>query len=158
MQQRLRGQGCQLASAASVRCPPAKEGIIYADLCGSGLNSTDSAGQADHTAVLQAALNASDAHTVVLRNLSARTPWVSSPLCIWKSHRTVHFQGAFLMAKRGVACRRAGQHTCFWGTGDSLLHVYARQNVSITGEAGATLRMWKQVSEACCTSLPSMYR
>eukprot|EP01051_Picozoa_sp_SAG22_P018001 SAG22_NODE_2915_length_2107_cov_2.435757_1_plen_544_part_10 len=138
------GTACRQASAARpVRCPPATGGVLFADSCGHGFNATDSAGQADHTAVLQAALNASDAHTVVLRNLSASTPWIAEPLCIWKSHLTLHFQGAFLLAKRGAACRRAGDPTCFWGTGDSLLSVHARLNVSITGEAGATLRMWK---------------
>jgi hypothetical protein len=130
-------------NATAVRCPPAANGILYADLCGDGFTAVDSVGQPDHTAVLQAALNASDVHTIVLRNLSASTPWITNPLFLYESHRTIYFNGAFLLAKRGVACVRAGQATCFWGHHDSLLSVPAARNVSITGDHGATLRMWK---------------
>jgi hypothetical protein len=98
-----------------VSCPPAKGGVLYVDACGTGFNSVDSIGQPDHTAVIQAALNASDAHTVILRNLSTSRPWITNPLFIYASHRTFHLQSAFVLAKRGVACRQAGQDTCFGG-------------------------------------------
>ena len=112
-----------LASSAAVSCPLATNGVLFADTCGDGFEAVDSAGQADHTAVLQVALDASDAHTIVLRNLSMSTPWVTTPLFVYKSHRTVHLEGAFLLAKRGVACQRGflpnvtgdDGRTCFWG-------------------------------------------
>jgi hypothetical protein len=48
-----------------------RDGVVRVDECGDGFKARDSAGQPDHTEVIQAALNSS-AHTVVLRNLSAR--------------------------------------------------------------------------------------
>ena len=61
---------------------------------------------------LQAALNASGAHTIVLRNLSSPTPWVAAPLYIDKGDPTLRFEAnAFLHAKRGRDCRRAGART-----------------------------------------------
>ena len=132
------------ARGDGVRCP-VEGGVVFADLCGEGIRARDSAGQPDHTEVLQAALNTSGAHTVVLRNLSSPTPWVAAPLYIDKGDRTLRFEAnAFLHAKRGRDCRRAGARTCFWQTGASMLTVRAERNVTIEGQPGATIRMWKQ--------------
>ena len=138
----------QLAVAAvapppAARCP-VRGGVVYVDECGDGFRARDAAGQPDHTEVIQAALN-STAHTVVLRNLSAATPWVSRPLFVTRSDSTLRFEArAFLHAKRGRDCRRAGQPTCFSGPWDSMLQVLAPRNVSIVGGSGATIRMWRQ--------------
>ena len=99
------------ARGDGVRCP-VEGGVVFADLCGEGIHAHDAAGQPDHTDVLQAALNASGAHTIVLRNLSSPTPWVAAPLYIDKGDRTLWFEAnAFLHAKRGRDCRRAGART-----------------------------------------------
>ena len=124
-------------------CRP-RGGVVFVDECGDGFKATDSAGQPDHTAVLQAALNVSGAHTVVLRNLSASTPWVATPLFLYRNDMTFRFEpNAFLHAKRGRACRAAGAETCFHGRDDSMLRVAAARNVSIVGGPGSTIRMWK---------------
>ena len=157
----------QLAVAAvapppAARCP-VRGGVVYVDECGDGFRARDAAGQPDHTEVIQAALN-STAHTVVLRNLSAATPWVSRPLFVTRSDSTLRFEArAFLHAKRGRDCRRAGQPTCFSGPWDSMLQVLAPRNVSIVGGTDATIRMWRQDCELrtaplCprrCTPLPT---
>lgn len=136
------------AAAAASPAPPvcaATDGVVYVDECGEGFTASDSAGQPDHTAVVQAALNASGAHTVVLRNLSRPTPWVVTPLFIYRSDITLQFEpNAFLHAKRGRACRAADAVTCFHGTGDSMIKVLGQRNVSIVGGPGSTIRMWKQ--------------
>ena len=150
----------QLAVAAvapppAARCP-VRGGVVYVDECGDGFRARDAAGQPDHTEVIQAALN-STAHTVVLRNLSAATPWVSRPLFVTRSDSTLRFEArAFLHAKRGRDCRRAGQPTCFSGPWDSMLQVLAPRNVSIVGGSGATIRMWRQDCElrTALTALP----
>jgi hypothetical protein len=133
--------------SVNIPTPPlcaAKHGVVFVDECGDGLKATDSAGQPDHTAVVQAALNTSGAHTVVLRNLSASTPWVVTPLFIFRDDVTFQFEpNAFLHAKRGRACRAAGANTCFHGTGDSMIKVLGKRNVSIIGGPGSTIRMWK---------------
>ena len=142
-------QGRQIGALPGPPPPPpppplcaAKGGVVFVDECGDGFNATDSAGQPDHTTVIQAALNVSGAHTVVLRNLSASTPWVVTPLFIHRNDMTFQFEpNAFLHAKRGRACRAAGANTCFWGTNDCMVKVTATQNVSIVGGSGSTIRM-----------------
>ena len=136
------------ASTPKLAPPPVactvRDGVVYVDECGSGFHARDAAGQPDHTEVIQAALNSS-AHTVVLRNLSSSSPWVSQPLFIHNNNSVLRFErNAFLHAKRGRACRKAGQATCFHGTGDSMVRVRATHNVTIVGSSGATIRMWKQ--------------
>lgn len=134
-----------LPLSPAVSCPVRPDGTVYVDECGDGFNARDAAGQPDHTAVIQAALR-SPAHTVVLRNLSASTPWITQPLFLVNNNSLLRFERhAFLHAKRGRDCRKAGQETCFHGRDDSMITVVATHNVSIIGDVGATIRMWKQV-------------
>ena len=70
---------------AAVACT-VRDGVVFADECGDGFRARDAAGQPDHTEVIQAALNAT-AHTVVLRNLSAATPWTARPLFLYNNDR-----------------------------------------------------------------------
>jgi|EP01043_Picozoa_sp_COSAG02_P002946 hypothetical protein len=131
------------AATQPVKCS-VRDGVVFVDECGSGFGARDAAGQPDHTDVIQAALNSS-AKTVVLRNLSSSSPWIARPLFIHSNDSVLRFESnAFLHAKRGRACRKAGQDTCFHGTSDSMIRVKATHNVTISGDRGATIRMWKQ--------------
>jgi hypothetical protein len=132
-----------LASTPPVICT-VRHGVVYVDECGSGFGARDAAGQPDHTDAIQAALDSS-ATIVVLRNMSSSSPWIARPLFVQQNNSVLKFErNAFLLAKRGRACRQAGEATCFHGTGDSMITVRATHNVSILGESGATIRMWKQ--------------
>ena len=84
--------------------PPTAAGVIFADQCGRGLHATDARGNPDHTCVLQAALNQSAAagvHTVLIRNLSSATPWVTQMLTLFRNDLEIVLEyNAFLQAKR----------------------------------------------------------
>ena len=85
---RKAGDRGALAAAAppAVTCTVRDGGVVFVDECGDGFRARDAAGQPDHTEVIQAALNAT-AHTVVLRNLSAATPWTARPLFLYNNDR-----------------------------------------------------------------------
>ena len=77
--------------ALAAPAPPAvtctvRGGVVFVDECGDGFRARDAAGEPDHTEGIQAALNAT-AHTVVLRNLSAATPWIARPLFLYNNDR-----------------------------------------------------------------------
>jgi hypothetical protein len=93
--------------------------------------------------------------TLTASLLPASTPWVARPLFIVRNDTLLKFEAsAFLHAKRGRDCRRAGQDTCFHGTDDSMLRLKsAMRNVSIIGESGATVRMWKQDCAPQCRAM-----
>jgi hypothetical protein len=63
---------------------PVVGGVVDADRCLGGFNATDS------TVSLQAALNAPGAHTVLISNRSRPTPWITGPLKLQASNRTIY--------------------------------------------------------------------
>ena len=131
--------------AANITCAVSAAGWLYVDQCGAGFHATDSRGMPDHTCVIQAALNASSAHSVVLRNLSQSRPWVANPLRLRRSNmRLLLADGAFLLAKRDYR-DASGSPVCQSSTMLDLANV---SNVSIVGEGGGplgkpTIRGWK---------------
>ena len=107
----LRALGLAACLSGALAPPPrctVTDGVVFVDECTPGFaEALDAAGQPDHTALIQTALNASGAHTVVLRNVSKAAPWISRPLFVYLNDSTVRFDGgAFLLAKRGRDCRR----------------------------------------------------
>ena len=67
---------------------PVVDGVVDADRCLGGFNATDS------TTSLQAALNAPGAHTVLISNRSRPTPWITGPLKLQASNRTIYLVSA----------------------------------------------------------------
>ena len=82
----------------------------------------------DSTKILQAALD-SKVPKLIIDTMEA--PWVTEPLFVLDDQELFFEKGCVLQAKRGS----------FRGTGDSLINILSRKNVTITGE-DATLRMW----------------
>ena len=130
-----------LGSVGAAAAPPPAHrcsgGVVYAEDCGPGFAAADS------TAALQAAID-SPAHTIWVRNVSGQ-PWIITPVFL-RSNQTVRFgAGALVLAKRGefhsktasllnLGCPDASHGLC---------HRASPTNVSLLGEPGATLRMWR---------------
>ena len=131
----LLGVGAAAAPPPAHRC---SGGVVYAEDCGPGFAAADS------TAALQAALDSPAAHTVWVRNVSG-LPWIITPVFL-RSNQTVRFGArALVLAKRGefhsktasllnLGCPDASHGLC---------HRASPTNVSLLGEPGATLRMWR---------------
>ena len=85
----------------------------------------------DATVFLQAALSANASAVVVDKQPS---PWIVQPLRITSDDITVHFaDDVLVLAKRGAFSR----------SGDGLLTISRRRNVTLTGGRNASLQMWR---------------
>ena len=82
----------------------------------------------DSTRIFQAALDSKVPKLIVD---AMPTPWVTEQLYVLDNQELAFEKGAVLQAKRG----------CFRGTGDSLVNILSKKNVTISGE-DATLQMW----------------
>ena len=82
----------------------------------------------DSTKIFQAAIDSRVPRLIID---AMPTPWVTEQLYLLDNQELVFEKGAVLQAKRG----------CFRGTGDSLLNILSKKNVTISGE-DATIRMW----------------
>lgn len=124
-------------SAAPPSASSCSGGMVYAEHCGPGFSATDS------TTALQAAFD-SGAHTVWVRNVSG-LPWIIRPVFL-RSNQTVRFgSNTLVLAKRGE----------FHAKNDALLNIGCPDddhghlcqhriiNVTLQGEPGTTLRMWR---------------
>ena len=140
--------GATVAAAQGRQQPPMKActgGVVFAECF--GFNATDG------TAALQAALDYAPAHTVWVRNVSGR-PWVVRPIFL-RSNKTVRFAaGTLVLAKRGefhakndslFSIGYSYHFNCTKGTcgPHKCCASGAVSNVSLLGERGATLRMWR---------------
>jgi hypothetical protein len=130
---------------------PEINGVVDASRCLGGFNAQDS------TLALRAALNQSvtGAHTVVIPNVDNK-PWIiapipgADPICpadatkwghcpalhlVGLSNLTIILEaGVVLLAKRGQ----------FHNPASSMVRVEHCTNITIKGETGATIRMWRE--------------
>ena len=107
--------------AAGVKDPCVKDGVVVASCY--GWNATDS------TASLQAALSSNASLVIVDKQPTA---WLVRPLTVTSDNMVVHFSDDVLvLAQKGE----------FLGTGDGLLTLNRRRNVTLRGGRNATLQM-----------------
>ena len=148
------------SSAQADSAPPALSctgGVVFAECSrfAGGFNATDG------TAALQAALDYAPAHTIWVRNGSGR-PWVVRPIFL-RSNKTLRFAAdTLVVAKRdefhakNASLFNVGYNYHYNCTsGPTTAHCGpvaithkccvsgAVSNVSLRGERGATLRMWR---------------